>query len=83
METRKRVLKGQVVSTKMQNTIVVKVERVKKRPLYKKQVRIFRKFKAHDQDQKACVGDTVTIVESRPFSKDKHFKLQKVFEKKS
>jgi small subunit ribosomal protein S17 len=67
----KRVLKGVVVSDKMDKTIVVLVERIKQHPRYKKRYRIFRKYKAHDPENKYKKGDKVQIQESKPISKDK------------
>jgi len=67
----KRVLKGTVVSDKMDKTIVVLVERIKQHPRYKKRYRIFKKYKAHDPDNKYKVRDKVSIQECRPISKDK------------
>ena len=73
----KRTLKGVVVSDKMDKTIVVSVTRFVKHPKYKKYMKITKKYKAHDAEKAAKVGDTVTIVETRPLSKDKHFALVK------
>jgi len=67
----KRILKGIVVSDKMDKTIVVLVERIKQHPRYKKRYRIFKKYKAHDPDNKYKMGDKVQIQESKPISKDK------------
>ena len=75
---------GVVISDKMQKTIVVKVERIVKHKLYKKFVSRISKFKVHDEKNEyneAGVGDTVEIMETRPLSKDKHFRLVKVVEK--
>mmetsp|Transcript_9753 Transcript_9753/g.35734 ORF Transcript_9753/g.35734 Transcript_9753/m.35734 type:complete len:119 (-) Transcript_9753:110-466(-) len=69
---------GKVVSNKMQKTIVVAVDSFRIHPKYKRQIRRTRKFKAHDEDNICNIGDTVEIVESRPISKDKHFRLAKV-----
>ncbi len=67
----KRVKKGTVVSDKMDKTIVVLVERIKQHPRYKKRYRIFKKYKAHDAENKYKMGDKVQIQESKPISKDK------------
>ena len=69
---------GQVVSDKMQKTIVVKVTRMKQHPLYKKFVRISKKFMAHDENSQARLGDLVRIEESRPLSKNKSWTLAEV-----
>ena len=69
------MLKGTVVSDKMKDTIVVSVERYEKHPKYQKFIKRSKKFKAHDAGNIAKIGDKVQIVETRPISKDKHFKL--------
>lgn len=69
------VLSGVVVSTAMQKTIVVKVTRFVKHPKYHKYQTITKKYKAHDEDGVAKVGDMVKIKETRPLSKDKRFTL--------
>ena len=67
----------------MQKTIVVRVERLTRHPLYKKIIRRFKKFKAHDEKNSAKAGDTVKIVESRPLSKDKRWRLLEVINKRA
>jgi len=74
----KRVLEGVVTADKMDKTISVKVERRILHPVYKKFVVKHKKFKAHDVENKAKVGDRVKIIESRPYSKDTRFKLLEV-----
>jgi small subunit ribosomal protein S17 len=69
---------GQVVSTKMQKTIVVEVSRRVSHRLYKKVIRKQKKFYAHDEEQTARVGDTVRIIESRPLSRLKRWQLAEV-----
>lgn len=71
----KKTLTGTVVSDKMQKTIVVDVTRYVKHPKYGKYMKISKKYKAHDENNTAKIGDKVTIVECRPRSKDKHFEL--------
>ena len=66
---------GRVVSDKMDKTIVVSVERLTRHPLYKRVIRLTSKFKAHDEDNEARVGDTVLIEESRPLSATKRWRL--------
>ncbi len=78
---KKRTLEGRVVSTKMDKTIVVSVGRFRGHPLYKKNFRVHTKYKAHDSKQAAAPGDIVRIIESRPFSKQKKFKLLEVVRK--
>ena len=77
----KRVLRGVVVSDKMDKTIVVEISEKKAHPLYGKQTKFSRKFKAHDENNEAKIGDTVEIVETRALSKDKHFRLLRIVEK--
>jgi small subunit ribosomal protein S17 len=79
-EQRKR-LKGRVVSNKMDKTVVVKVERLQRHPLYHKVLRKSKKFKAHDAYNSCQVGDTVRIVESRPLSKEKRWVVEEIVER--
>ncbi|MCX6752620.1 MAG: 30S ribosomal protein S17 [Candidatus Nomurabacteria bacterium] len=74
---RGNILKGVVVSNKMQKTVVVSVTRFVKHPLYGKFYKVSKKYKAHDEENKYKVGDNVEIVETRPISKDKRFKVVK------
>lgn len=69
------ILKGVVVSDKMDKTVVVTVSRFVKHPLYGKFYKISKKYKAHDENNAFKVGDKVEIVETRPISKDKRFKV--------
>lgn len=80
-ENKRRVLRGKVVSDKMDKTIVVETSTKKSHPLYGKRVKFSRKFKAHDENNEAKVGDIVEIMETRPLSKDKHFRLIRIVEK--
>ncbi len=77
----KRVLVGKVVSDKTDKTITVLVETYKKDSLYGKRVKYSKKYAAHDENNEAKVGDTVKIVETRPLSKTKHYRLVEVVEK--
>jgi len=72
---------GKVVSDKMDKTIVVAVETYKKHELYHKRIKYTKKFKAHDENNEAKIGDTVRIMETRPLSKDKRWRLVEVVEK--
>ncbi|MCL2873614.1 MAG: 30S ribosomal protein S17 [Defluviitaleaceae bacterium] len=72
---------GKVVSDKMDKTIVVAVETNVKHPLYKKIVKRTTKFKAHDEQNECGIGDKVKIMETRPISKDKRWRLVDVIEK--
>ncbi len=77
----RRVIRGRVVSDKMDKTIVVLVETHKNHPLYGKRVQYSKKYKAHDELNEAKVGDLVEIMETRPLSATKRFRLVKVVEK--
>ncbi len=68
-------LSGFVVSDKMDKTVVVSVSRFVKHPLYGKFYKVSKKYKAHDEENKYKTGDKVEIVETRPISKDKKFKV--------
>ena len=72
---------GKVVSDKMEKTIVVAVVDTESHPLYKKSVKKTVKFKAHDENNEAHVGDTVSIMETRPLSKDKRWRLVEILER--
>jgi small subunit ribosomal protein S17 len=74
-ENKGNTLKGVVVSDKMDKTVVVTVSRFVKHPLYGKYYKVNKKYKAHDEENKYKVGDSVEITETRPISKDKHFKV--------
>ncbi|MGH2462356.1 MAG: 30S ribosomal protein S17 [Candidatus Limnocylindria bacterium] len=78
MAGKRRTKVGRVVSDKMDKTVVVSVERLQRHPIYKRVIRRSTKFKAHDQDNAARVGDTVRIEESRPLSRDKRWRLVEV-----
>ncbi|AUF83313.1 30S ribosomal protein S17 [Mesoplasma syrphidae] len=77
----RKVLVGKVVSDKMDKTITVLVETYKNHPIYKKRVKYSKKYKAHDEQQIARMGDKVEIMETRPLSATKNFRLVKVVEK--
>jgi small subunit ribosomal protein S17 len=77
-EKTKRTLTGQVVSTKMQKTIAVLVERQVEHPIYKKYLRKSTKLLAHDENGECAEGDVVAIEECRPLSKRKAWRLQRV-----
>ena len=78
---KKRVLIGRVVSDRMQKTIVVQIERRKLHPLYKKYITRTKKIKAHDETNQCKIGDLVRVVESRPISRDKRWRLAEILEK--
>lgn len=72
-QPKKREFKGIVVSDKMKDTIVVKIDRFVKNAKYGKFQKLSKKYKAHDAGNTKKIGETVSIVECRPMSKDKHF----------
>jgi small subunit ribosomal protein S17 len=78
---RRKVTTGKVVSDKMDKTIVVAVETFVTHPLYKKQIKKTTKFKVHDENNECKVGDIVRIMETRPLSKDKRWRLVNIIEK--
>jgi small subunit ribosomal protein S17 len=77
---RRKVQIGKVVSDKMDKTITVAVETYKMHPIYKKRVKYTKKFKAHDEENRAKVGDIVKIMETRPLSKEKRWRLVEIVE---
>ena len=72
---------GQVVSDKMDKTIVVAIEDSVRHPLYKKTLKRTYKLKAHDENNECGIGDTVEVMETRPLSKDKRWRLLSIIEK--
>lgn len=77
----RKVRIGKVVSDKMDKTVVVAVERLVQHTLYSKSVKKTIKFKAHDENNESHVGDTVQIVETRPLSKDKRWRVDEIIQK--
>lgn len=81
MERKQRkVYQGRVVSDKMDKTITVVVETKRNHPVYGKHINYSKKYKAHDENNSAKTGDIVRIMETRPLSKDKHFRLVEIVE---
>ena len=78
---RRKVLRGVVVSNKMDKTGVVEITRKVPHPLYKKVVTKTTRFKFHDENNECSIGDTVEVMETRPLSKDKYFRLVRIVEK--
>jgi len=74
---------GEVLSDKMDKTVVVAITRTTQHPLYKKVIRKVSKFKAHDEENQCKVGDRVSITESRPISKDKRWKVTEIVKRGS
>ena len=82
METKLRKTRvGKVISDKMDKTIVVAVVDIAKHPLYNKIIKRTRKLKAHDEENTCKIGDRVRVMETRPLSKDKRWRLVEVIEK--
>ena len=78
MQGKRRTKVGRVVSDKMDKTVVVSVERLRRHAIYKRVVRLSSKFKAHDEENSARVGDTVRIEESRPLSREKRWTVVEI-----
>ncbi len=74
----KKILKGTVISDKMDKTVVVSVERVFQHSLFKKTIKTRKKYKAHDDENRCQLGDVVEIIESRPISKTKRWKVLRI-----
>ena len=81
VRTRRKVREGVVVSDKMEKTRIVLVQDQKPHALYKKVVRLNRRFKVHDETNESGVGDRVRIAETRPLSKEKRWRIAAVLEK--
>ncbi|MDT4760931.1 30S ribosomal protein S17 [Sphaerochaeta sp. PS] len=81
MEANKKSFTGQVVSDKMEKTIVVSIATRRLHPLYKKYVTTTKKVKAHDENNEANIGDTVRVTECRHISKDKCWRLVQIVER--
>jgi small subunit ribosomal protein S17 len=77
----KRTIKGVVISDKMDKTIVVKAERLVKHPVFHKYVRKHVKYKVHDEQNECKAGDTVIIIEARPLSKEKRWRMVEILER--
>lgn len=77
----RKTMVGRVISDKMDKTIVVAVEDRIAHPLYKKIIKYTYKLKAHDEKNECCVGDKVLVMETRPLSKDKRWRLVEIIEK--
>ena len=77
----RKTMIGQVVSDKMDKTIVVAIEDSVRHPLYKKTMKRTYKLKAHDENNECGIGDTVEVMETRPLSKDKRWRLVNIIEK--
>lgn len=80
-KSNKRTIQGLVVSDKMDKTIVVRAERLVKHSVFHKYVRRYEKYKVHDEKNDCKVGDKVLIIESKPVSKDKRWRVREILEK--
>lgn len=78
---KRRVLRGVVTSDKMDKTAVIEVTTLKQHPLYGRTVRRTKKFKAHDENNECGVGDTIEIMECRPLSREKRWRMVRIIEK--
>ena len=78
MDTNRKTMIGRVMSAKMDKTVIVGVEKVKHHPLYSKNVRRVVKYKAHDEKSECKPGDKVMIVETRPISKEKRWRVAEI-----
>ncbi len=78
METKRKIRYGKVISDKMDKTVVIAVDTPKHHPLYKKTIRRVAKYKAHDEKNQCRTGDTVKIIETRPLSKDKRWRVAEI-----
>ena len=81
VQRRKKVLQGTIVSDKMEKTAVVVVERTVQHPLYKRTVRKTKRYKIHDEQNVCQIGDRVRLIECKPVSKDKCWRLLDVIQK--
>ncbi len=82
MEKKRKTRVGRVVSNKMDKTVVVTVETLRHHPLYKKIIRRATKFKAHDEKNECRLGDTVKIIETRPLSREKRWRVAEIITKR-
>lgn len=78
MERKRKTMTGRVVSSKMDKTVVVQVETRRRHPLYKKTIRKTTNFKAHDENNECGLGDVVRILETRPLSRDKRWRVVEI-----
>ncbi len=83
MREQRRVLVGRVLSNRMDKTVVVQIERKRRHKLYGKVIATRSKFKAHDENNACHIGDLVTIVESRPLSREKRWVVTEILESAS
>ncbi len=82
MEKKHKTRVGRVISNKMDKTVVVTVETLRHHPLYKKTIRRAVKYKVHDEKNECRLGDTVKIIETRPLSKEKRWRVAEIITKR-
>jgi small subunit ribosomal protein S17 len=82
MRSRRKVRTGRVISDKMDKTVVVEVKKAFRHPVYKKVVRKIKKYYVHDEENKCKVGDLVSIMETRPISKTKRWRIYRIIKQK-
>jgi len=82
MENKRKTRIGRVVNNKMDKTVVVAVETLRHHPLYKKTIRRAVKYKTHDEKNECRIGDTVKIIETRPLSREKHWRVAEIITKR-
>ena len=82
MEKKHKIRVGRVVSDKMDKTVVVAIETSKRHPLYKKTMKRTVKYKAHDENNQCQLGDTVQIIETRPLSRQKRWRVAEIITRK-
>jgi small subunit ribosomal protein S17 len=83
VEQRRKILLGEVVSDRMQKSITVKVERRVRHPIYERVIRRSKKYHAHDEHEQCRVGDQVRIIETRPLSKTKRWRLLEIVRRRA
>ena len=83
MQTKRKTRIARVISDKMDKTVVVSVEETKHHPLYRKTIKKATKYKAHDEQNECGPGDIVRIIETRPLSKDKRWRVAEIITKKA
>jgi small subunit ribosomal protein S17 len=77
----RKVLTGKIVSDKMEKTVVVAVESLVRHPLYQRTIRRTKRFKAHDEENSCRIGDKVRMMETRPLSKEKRWRIIEILER--
>lgn len=81
MENKRKTIIGNVVSKKMDKTAIVEIEKLRRHPVYRKMMRRTVMYKAHDAENVCAVGDMVRLMETRPISKEKHWKVIEIISK--